>query len=44
MVRLEKDILREVEVPDDVSYGSQTVRDVENFRVSMERLPASFIL
>lgn len=43
MVRLEKDTLGEVEVPDSVYYGPQTARAVENFRVSGERLPASFI-
>ena len=42
-MRLEKDTLGEVEVPDDVYYGPQTARAVDNFRVSGERLPAEFI-
>ncbi|WP_406669860.1 aspartate ammonia-lyase [Methanolobus sp. ZRKC4] len=43
MVRLEKDTLGEVEVPEDVYYGPQTARAVDNFKVSGERLPPSFI-
>lgn len=43
MVRLEKDTLGEVEVPDNVYYGPQTARAVENFKVSGERLPEDFI-
>jgi fumarate hydratase class II/aspartate ammonia-lyase len=43
MVRVEKDTLGEVEVPDDVYYGPQTARAVINFRVSGQRLPPAFI-
>ncbi|WP_406657501.1 aspartate ammonia-lyase [Methanolobus sp. ZRKC2] len=43
MTRLEKDTLGEVEVPEDVYYGPQTARAVDNFKVSGERLPPSFI-
>ncbi len=43
MMRLEKDTLGEVEVPDDAYYGPQTARAVDNFRVSGERLPSRFI-
>ncbi|MFW5986715.1 MAG: class II fumarate hydratase [Methanohalophilus sp.] len=43
MVRVEKDTLGEVDVPDDVYYGPQTVRAVNNFRVSDQRLPPAFI-
>ncbi|SFM55501.1 class II fumarate hydratase [Methanolobus profundi] len=42
-MRLEKDTLGEVEVPEDVYYGPQTARAVDNFQVSGERLPAEFI-
>ncbi|WP_340817959.1 aspartate ammonia-lyase [Methanolobus sp. WCC4] len=42
-MRLERDTLGEVEVPDDVYYGPQTARAVDNFRVSGERLPVEFI-
>ncbi|OJH50451.1 class II fumarate hydratase [Methanohalophilus portucalensis] len=43
MVRVEKDTLGEVEVPDNVYYGPQTARAVINFRVSGQRLPPAFI-
>lgn len=43
MVLLERDTLGEVEVPEDVYYGPQTARAVDNFKVSEERLPPSFI-
>ncbi|MBP2029498.1 fumarate hydratase class II/aspartate ammonia-lyase [Methanohalophilus levihalophilus] len=43
MARVEKDTLGNVEVPDDVYYGPQTTRAVENFRVSGQRLPPVFI-
>ncbi|APH39995.1 class II fumarate hydratase [Methanohalophilus halophilus] len=43
MVRVEKDTMGEVEVPDDVYYGPQTARAVINFRVSEQRLPPAFI-
>jgi fumarate hydratase class II len=43
VVRLEKDTLGKVEVADDVYYGPQTARAVDNFRVSGESLPTEFI-
>ncbi|WP_406662001.1 aspartate ammonia-lyase [Methanolobus sp. ZRKC3] len=43
MVRVEKDTLGEVKVPDSVYYGPQTARAVENFKVSDEKLPEAFI-
>ncbi len=43
VARLEKDTLGEVEVPDDAYYGPQTVRALNNFRVSDEKLPAGFV-
>jgi fumarate hydratase class II/aspartate ammonia-lyase len=43
MVRLEKDTLGEVKVPDSVYYGPQTARAVDNFKVSGEKLPDTFI-
>ncbi|RNI14919.1 aspartate ammonia-lyase [Methanohalophilus sp. RSK] len=43
MVRVEKDTLGRVEVPEDVYYGPQTARAVINFRVSGQRLPPAFI-
>ncbi|WP_342305282.1 aspartate ammonia-lyase [Methanolobus sp. ZRKC5] len=43
MVRLEKDTLGEVEVPDNVYYGPQTARAMDNFKVSGESLPIEFI-
>ncbi|MCL7412377.1 MAG: aspartate ammonia-lyase [ANME-2 cluster archaeon] len=43
MVRMEWDTLGQVEVPDDVYYGPQTVRAARNFRVSGLKLPPVFI-
>ncbi len=43
VVRLERDTLGEVEVPDTVYYGPQTARAVGNFKVSGEKLPDAFI-
>ncbi len=43
VVRLEKDTLGEVEVPDNVYYGPQTARAIDNFKVSGESLPIEFI-
>ena len=42
-MRVEKDTLGEVVVPDDAYYGPQTTRAVKNFRVSGQRLPPTFI-
>lgn len=43
MTRIERDTLGDVEVPDNVYYGPQTARAVNNFRVSNKKLPAEFI-
>lgn len=42
-VRMEKDSLGTVGVPEDVYYGAQTQRAVENFPVSGRKFPRSFI-
>ncbi|RJQ23027.1 MAG: aspartate ammonia-lyase [Nitrospiraceae bacterium] len=42
-MRTEKDTLGEVKLPDDVYYGAQTGRAVENFRISNLKLPRRFI-
>jgi len=42
-IRLEKDTFGEIEVPEDAYYGPQTVRAINNFKVSRQRLPPSFI-
>lgn len=43
MVRVEKDTMGEMGVPDDAYYGPQTARAVKNFRVSGQKLPPAFI-
>ena len=43
MVRIERDTLGWVDVPDDVYYGPQTTRAIRNFRVSTLKLPPAFI-
>ncbi len=42
-MRIEKDVLGEVAVPEDRYYGAQTQRACENFKIGDERFPASFI-
>ncbi|HBH60727.1 MAG TPA: aspartate ammonia-lyase, partial [Nitrospiraceae bacterium] len=42
-LRIEKDTLGRVNLPDDVYYGAQTKRAVDNFPVSGLRLPRRFI-
>lgn len=42
-LRIEKDTLGEVKLPDGVYYGAQTKRAVDNFPVSGLRLPRRFI-
>ncbi len=42
-MRMEKDSLGEVAVPDDAYYGAQTQRAVENFSIGDERLPAALV-
>ena len=43
MMRKEHDFLGEVPVPDDVYYGVQTVRAIENFHITGSRLDGDFI-
>ena len=42
-VRIEKDSMGEVPVPENALYGAQTQRAVENFPISDLRLPREFI-
>ena len=42
-MRIEKDTLGEVNLPDGVYYGAQTKRAVDNFSISGLRLPRRFI-
>ena len=42
-MRIEKDSLGEVRVPDDALWGAQTQRAIENFPVSGRRMPRAFI-
>lgn len=43
-MRLEHDFLGEIEVPDDVYYGVQTLRAVENFKITKQKLDPEFII
>ncbi len=43
MARIEKDSLGEMELPDEVYYGIQTARAVENFPVSGIRERPEFV-
>jgi fumarate hydratase, class II len=42
-VRVEKDSMGQMQVPDEAYYGAQTARAVENFPISDLRLPRHFI-
>ena len=42
-MRLEKDTMGEMELPDDSYYGAQTQRAVENFQISSTKIPRSMI-
>ncbi|ARU59175.1 fumarate hydratase [Oleiphilus messinensis] len=42
-IRIEKDSLGELEVPDSALYGAQTQRAINNFPVSGQAMPESFI-
>jgi fumarate hydratase class II len=42
-MRVERDTMGEMRVPDDALYGAQTQRAVENFPISSLRLPPEFI-
>jgi len=41
--RIETDSIGEVEVPADAYYGAQTQRSLENFKIGIEKMPASII-
>ena len=43
-MRIEHDFLGELEVPDDVYYGVQTMRAVENFYITGQKLDPDFIV
>ena len=43
-MRLEHDFLGELEVPDDVYYGVQTMRAIENFNITGQKLDPDFIV
>jgi len=42
-MRIEKDTMGEVKLPDDSYYGAQTQRAVENFQISSTKIPRSMI-
>jgi len=42
-MRVEKDTMGEMELPDDSYYGAQTQRAVENFQISSTKIPRSMI-
>ncbi len=42
-MRIERDSLGEVEIPDNAYYGAQTARAIENFPISKLRFPRRFI-
>ena len=42
--RIEKDVLGEVEVPNDVYWGINTQRAIQNFEISGKRFPNIFIM
>ena len=42
-MRTEHDFLGELEVPDDVYYGVQTMRAIENFNITGQKLDSDFI-
>ena len=43
-MRTEHDFLGSLEVPDDVYYGVQTMRAIENFRITGQKLAPDFIV
>lgn len=42
-MRLEHDFLGEIEVPDDAYYGVQTLRAMENFQITGQKLDSDFV-
>ena len=43
-MRTEHDFLGAMEVPDDAYYGVQTMRAIENFYITGQRLDPTFII
>ncbi len=43
-MRIEHDFLGDLEIPDEAYYGVQTMRAMENFRITEERLDPDFIV
>lgn len=43
-MRLEHDFLGEMQLPDDVYYGVQTMRAMENFKITGQKLDSDFIV
>lgn len=43
-MRIEHDFLGDVQVPDDAYYGVQTMRAMENFKITEERVDPDFIV
>ena len=42
-MRKEHDFLGELEVPDDVYYGVQTLRAMENFKITGQKVDSDFV-
>lgn len=42
-IRIEKDSMGELQVPENALYAAQTQRAVNNFPISQQRMPATFI-
>ena len=42
-IRIEKDTMGDMEVPQDAYYGAQSARSLENFAIGWEKFPAVFI-
>lgn len=43
-MRLEHDFLGELEIPDDAYYGVQTMRAMENFKITGQKIDSDFIV
>ena len=41
--RIEKDTMGEIKVPNDLYWGAQTERSLENFRIVIEKMPKELI-
>ena len=42
-MRTEHDFLGELQVPDDVYYGVQTTRSMENFKITGQKVDTDFV-